>query len=74
MENTECIITIACHGIRILESETILLGESGLHAFGIGNTAQELRRNPTKKNYWNPESKFRWQRLEPIIDMTSKEL
>ena len=49
MENTECIITIACHGIRILESETILLGESGLHAFGIGNTAQELRRNPTKK-------------------------
>ena len=74
MENTECIRAIACHGIPILESEKILLGESGLHGFGIGNTAQELRRNPTKTNYWNPESKLRWQRLEPIIDMTSKEL
>ena len=45
--NTACIRTIACHGIGILESEKILLGESGFLGFGIGNTAQELRQNPT---------------------------
>ena len=56
---------------RILESEKILLGYSGLLGFGIGSTAQEPLRNPT--NFWNPESKFRWQRLESI-DVTSKEL
>ena len=72
MESTECIRTITpCNGIRTLESEKIFLVESGLLGFGIGNTAQEPRRNPS--NFWNQESKFRWQRLESI-DMTSNEL
>ena len=47
-----------------LEFENILLVELKILGFGIRTTAQGIR-NPT--NDWNPESKFRWQRLESSI-------
>ena len=40
---------------------TILLLESGILGFGIGNTAQEIR---NLSNDWNPESEFYWQILD----------
>ena len=41
--------------LRNPESQEILLMESGILSFGIGNTAIGIR-NPN--NNWNPESKF----------------
>ena len=43
-------------GIRIPQSEKLLLVESGILGFGIQNTAKRIR-NLTSD--WNPESKFR---------------
>ena len=44
-----------CKGVRIPESEKLLLVESGILGLGIRNTAVGIR-NST--NNWNPESKF----------------
>ena len=52
---------VPCEGIRIPESEKVLLMESWIVGFGIRNTVQGIR-NPTKD--WNPEFKFYGQILE----------
>ena len=52
-----------CKGNRIPESGKFGLVESVILGFGMWNTSQRIR-NPTSD--WNPESRFRWQRLESI--------
>ena len=49
-------------GLRILGSEKVLLVHS--EALGIWNPVQLKESRIPLINYWNPESKFYWQRLE----------